>query len=44
MKIPPIVVEIGREAVIVVAGAAIAALVVRHWPQLKAYIKESWNG
>lgn len=36
--------EVVREAVIVVAGAALAALIVGQWPDLKAWIKKQWEG
>jgi hypothetical protein len=35
--------DIVREAVIVVAGAALAAFIVSKFPQFKAWIKESWQ-
>lgn len=35
--------EVVREAIIVIAGAALAALVVGQWPELKAWIKERWQ-
>jgi hypothetical protein len=35
--------EVFREALIVVAGAALAALVVSMWPQYKEFIKDSWR-
>lgn len=40
---PPIVRDIGREAVIVLAGAVLAALVIGQLPALKAWIKEQWQ-
>lgn len=43
MKIPPFAAAIGREAVIVLGGALIAAVVLRQLPGLKSYIKDSWN-
>lgn len=42
MKLPPFAVAIGREALIVLGGALIAALVLRQLPGLKSYIKDSW--
>lgn len=33
---------IAREAVIVIAGATLAAFVISKFPALKAWIKESW--
>lgn len=43
MKIPPLALALGREAVIVLGGALIAALVLRQLPGVKAYIKDAWN-
>jgi len=43
MSIPPIAKQIGREAVVVLGGAILAALVLRYAPALKSWIKESWN-
>lgn len=42
-KIIPSFPEIGREAVIVVGGAILAAFVMSQFPSLKAWIKEQWN-
>jgi len=42
MKIPAIVPKIGQEAVIVLGGAILAALVLRHMPAVKRYIKDAW--
>lgn len=42
MKLIPTVPEIGREAIIVISGAILAALVMSQFPQLKAWIKEQW--
>ncbi len=44
MKIIPSVSEVAREAVIVVAGAALAALVVGYLPGFKAWLKQQWGG
>jgi len=43
MKIPPIASKIGQEAVIVVGGAILAALLMRQAPGLKRWIKDAWN-
>lgn len=43
MKAIPTVPEIVREALIVVAGAALAAFVVSQFPQFKAWVKKSWE-
>jgi hypothetical protein len=43
MKIPPIAAQIGREAVVVLGGAILAALVLRQLPGVKAWIKDAWN-
>lgn len=36
--------EIGREAVIVIGGAALAALVIASVPSLREWIKRQWEG
>ena len=36
-------VDIGREALIVVGGAILAALIVSQLPSLQAWIKKQWN-
>lgn len=46
MKLPnflPTPAEIGREAIIVVAGALLAALLMSQWPSGKAWIKAAWS-
>ncbi len=40
--IVPSVPEIGREAIIVIAGALLAALVMSQFPRVRAWIKEQW--
>lgn len=35
--------EVIREAIIVIAGAVVAALVMSQFPGLKAWIKEQWQ-
>lgn len=42
MKIIPSLPEIGREAIIVLAGALLAAAVMSQFPQVKAWIKQQW--
>ena len=42
MKIIPSVPEIGREALIVIGGALLAALIVGQVPSLRQWIKEQW--
>ena len=47
MKISDIIpkpIDIGREALIVVGGAILAALIVSQLPSLQAWIKTQWNG
>lgn len=39
----PSVPEVTREALIVVAGAALAAFVVGNWPALREWIKAQWG-
>lgn len=34
--------EVGREAIIVLSGAILAAVVMSQFPSLKAWIKEQW--
>lgn len=36
--------EIGREALIVIAGALLAALVIGRLPQVREWIKTQWAG
>lgn len=43
-SIVPSVPEIGREALIIIGGAVLAALVVSQFPALQAWIKTQWNG
>jgi hypothetical protein len=35
--------QVAREAIIVVAGAALAAFVIGQWPTLKAWIRKQWE-
>lgn len=42
--IVPSVPEVGREAVIVLAGALLAALIVGQLPGVRAWIKKQWDG
>lgn len=43
-KIIPSVPEIGREALIVIGGAIVAAIIVSKFPPLQDWIKKQWNG
>lgn len=43
MKILPTVPEVAREALIVVGGALLAALIVGQLPGVKAWIKKQWD-
>lgn len=42
--VPKPVVEIGREALIVLAGALVAALVIGQLPGVREWIKAQWAG
>ena len=35
--------EIGREAVILICGALLAALIMRQWPAGKTFIRDAWG-
>lgn len=41
-RIIPTVPEIGREALIVIAGALLAALVMSQFPGVRRWIKDQW--
>lgn len=46
MKTPAVLpkpAEIGREALIVIGGAILAALIIGQLPGVKAWIKEQWS-
>lgn len=43
MKVIPTVPEITREALVVIGGAIVAALVIGQLPALKAWIKAQWG-
>lgn len=43
MKLIPSVPEIGREAIIVIGGALLAAIVMSQFPSVKAWIKQQWS-
>ena len=43
MKLIPAPAEVGREAIIVIAGALLAALIVGQLPALKTWIREQWT-
>lgn len=42
-KLIPTPAEIGREAVILICGALLAALIMRQWPAGKQFIREAWG-
>ena len=42
MKLLPTLPEIGREALIVIGGALLAAFIISQLPPVKKYIKEAW--
>lgn len=47
MKAPAFIpkpVEIGREALIVLGGALLAALVIGQLPGVRAWVKKQWDG
>ena len=47
MKIPsflPAPADIGREAIIVIAGALVAALIIGQLPAVREWIKAQWAG
>ena len=43
-KIIPTGSEVAREAIIVVAGAIVAALVIGQMPRVRDWIKRQWGG
>lgn len=43
-KLIPKPVEVGREALIVVGGAILAALIMGLMPPVRAWIKRQWDG
>ena len=43
-KVLPKPAEVGREALIVVGGAILAAAIMAAFPQLRAWIKAQWDG
>ena len=43
MKLIPSIPEIGREALIVIAGAILAAALMSQFPAVKAWIKDQWQ-
>lgn len=43
MKYLPTVPEVAREALIVIGGALLAALIIGQVPALKKYIKDAWQ-
>ncbi len=42
-RILPSAPEVGREAIIVIAGALLAALIMSQFPAVRAWIKEQWS-
>lgn len=44
MKVIPTAPEVAREALIVVGGAILAALVIGQFPPLRDWIKRQWGG
>ncbi len=42
MKAIPSGAEVLREAIIVIAGAALAAAIVSQFPQFKEWVKKAW--
>lgn len=42
MKLLPTAPEVGREALTVILGALVAALIVGQLPAVKAWIKDQW--
>jgi hypothetical protein len=42
-KFVPAPAEVGREALIVLGGALLAALIIGHLPGVKAWIKAQWG-
>lgn len=42
-RILPSVPEVGREAIIVIAGALLAALIMSQFPAVRAWIKKQWE-
>jgi hypothetical protein len=44
VKIIPRPAEVGREALIVVGGAILAAVVIGAFPALRDWIKRQWDG
>lgn len=44
MKIIPTAPEVLREAIIVLAGAAVAALVIGNLPSVRAWMRKQWDG
>ena len=44
MKVPKLASDIGREALIVLAGAVVAAFVIGQFPAVRDWIKQQWDG
>jgi hypothetical protein len=43
-KIVPTPAAIGREALLVIGGAVLAALIIGQLPELRAWIRRQWGG
>jgi hypothetical protein len=43
MKLLPTPIEVGREALIVIGGAIVAAIIISQLPSLQSWIKLQWN-
>lgn len=44
MRLLPRPAEVAREAIIVIAGAVLAAWIIGQAPALRAWIKQQWDG
>lgn len=40
----PTLPELGRETIILIGGALIAAYLMHHWPAGRAYVRAAWQG
>lgn len=43
MKIVPTLPELSKEALVVIGGALLAALIIGQFPQVRAWIKNQWS-
>lgn len=39
----PTLPELGRETIILIGGALIAAFLMHHWPAGRAYVRSAWQ-